>query len=148
MGHFIAEVCRGPFDVSSHDIIEQVIKIVRNLTVDGIGVLWDEFSFMEYILEVAAEDVGGDDVGMAYDNNPLWLENVRWRVGKKLYQAAEAIYLTDRDDCAVLNLDGKSWITTGGMTWEEYPTEACYLIRFIRHTGLDILLESRNKTIH
>jgi hypothetical protein len=136
---FSVDFCRGPYhNITRETICCEIINIVEKYNEDDLGSLWENFSFMESIFAVATEDIGGDDYGIGHSSNSQWMNIVKWLIGKKIYRAAEEIYLNDRSDVVSVVIDGKSWIITGEMSYyDSAPSDSFGYIQLIKFTNLD-----------
>lgn len=137
--YFSVEHCLGPFSGLDESRLHSAINsLTATFGPTEISSLWEDFSFMDSLLEQAAEEVGGEDI--VWTENVLWLEAVRRNVANVLIRAATSVYLKESFEATQLVLDGKSRIFSGGQTWDGFTTEVAEHIRFIRCTGLDVYL--------
>lgn len=138
--YFVIEFCRGPFNITE-DILEQEIEaMVRCYSLDQISSLWENFSFVDDLLELAADEVGEKAV---MEQNEDWLAAVRKNIAKEIFLAAKEIYLEESSEATWRVIDGKKWIFSGGKTWDGFTTEAAQNIKLIRWSGLDEILAQR-----
>lgn len=133
--YFSISFCLGPFPNLTEEIIGEAIDhVVKSYGPTEFGKLWENFSFGEDLLEEVAEEVGDD---VALSQGEVWRVAVRKKIKERLIHSATEVYLTENNEATQRIIEGKSWIFSGGQTWDGETTAIAKDIDFVRWSGLD-----------
>jgi len=131
---FMVYCCECPADYEkAMPMIEYRVANLSNEILDNISddVLWYDSEEMKE--EVSSEhELKEEDLWKLDDLISIKIRSmVKSRIKDAVEEVLGGLY---RRDVAYMNLHGRSYVMTGGMSWGDLPTEACDLINLIEYS--------------
>jgi len=133
---FMVYCCECPDDYEkATPMIEYRIANLSNEILDSISedVLWyDSEEMREEASLEHAHTLKEEDLWKLDDLINIKVRNmIRGKIKDAVEEVLGGLY---RRDVAYMNLHGRSYVMTGGMSWGDLPTEACDLINLIEYS--------------
>lgn len=136
----LVQTCRGTCSTVELDSLRVAVSLaVSQLSKEKLQE-WEEY-FGDGVLMSALDHwatltVFADNEDFDWDN-PDCERTFRSKLFLELLESAKQVYLEERMDITYVDLGGKRWFVSGGMSYGDDPTDACRLLHQLSWSGVD-----------